>query len=109
MKQTARFVELKNNLAHGKQSKCHVEGGRDLKKIKNSPLWKRLKTCNLIQLIPLYFMSVHLNNITPGTWRLPKEVHIMCAVRNNSDNLLTAAFNKMQFMTNAINALITRM
>jgi len=67
MNQTAGFVELKNNLAYGEQSKYHVEGGRDLMKIKNSPLWKRLKSPNLIYLIPLHFMLDHLNIIIPGT------------------------------------------
>jgi len=67
MDQTARFVELKNNLAYGEQSKYNVEAGRDLMKTKNSPLWKRLKTSNLIHLIPLYFMPVHLNIIIAGT------------------------------------------
>jgi len=44
MYQTARFVELKNNLAYGKQSKYHVEVGMDVMKIEDSPLWNRLKT-----------------------------------------------------------------
>lgn len=66
MNQTASFVELKNNLAYGKQSKYHVEGGRDRVETKDSPLWNSLKSFNLIHLIPLYFMSVRLNIIIPG-------------------------------------------